>query len=182
MAAGGLDRGPGQRLALGVEVPGAGEPHHPGQIAAAPVALGFFDQLPLERSPHGRCQRLLQHPVAVEGTAAAGHDHGRLRQAQLPPGFRLPGDRLVVPLHKQRPAALDRAVAIAAVVDHHVHAAALAAPALGLPQVPHTLAGADLLAARVVAMGEGPQAGGGGVLAQQGEEAMGALVVDGPGG
>ena len=39
----------------------------------------------------------------------------------------------------------------------------------------------DLLAARVVAMGEGPQAGGGGVFAQQGEEAVSGLVVDGPG-
>ena len=182
LAAGRFDRHLGKRLALLIEIPGTRQAHHPGRIAAAPVALGRLDQLPLQRRPQRRSQWLAQHPVAVQRAPASGHQQGGLRQAQLPPGFPLPGERPVVPLHKQRPAAVDGAVAIAAVVDHHIDAAALPLPALGLPQIKTPLAGADGRPARVAAMGEGPQAGGGRVLAQQLQKATGRLPVEGAGG
>ena len=109
--------------------------------------------------------------------AASGDRDGGFTQPVALPGRELPGNRAVVPFQEEGTAGGDLGVAVAAVIDDEVDAAALLLPAAGGGQVKRALAGLDAVGAvfrvplvGVGSMGEGAQPGGGRLLAQQGEE------------
>lgn len=145
MAWGGMDGGLSGGLAIGADVPGAGETHHPRGVAVGGVCLGEVDKCGLEGAPLVGGERFVQQPVEV-GTLAAREDgDGWLREPEPLPGHQLLLNRSVVPFAKKSRAGGDGCVFVATVASHQIDAAFLLLPAVGGDQIEATRSRPDAI-------------------------------------
>ncbi|NDC35387.1 MAG: hypothetical protein EBZ51_08410 [Synechococcaceae bacterium WB9_2_112] len=110
--------------------------------------------------------------------AAGGDDDRRFTQPELTPSSELPVHRVVVPFNPEGTTEGDGVVAVAAVIDDQVDAAAFALPTAGGVDVVGALPRANGGPAGVEAMGEGAQPGRRWVFPKQREELISLPPMD----